>query len=119
MEEKQYPRFMVSKNVEIKMTPQMGIIECNYRHLVNAFGQPSYSKDSGDEFDGVERVAWHIQFETVLWVFKKKLWKLICPSCCVLCSRVAAYSDQVKYHIQKESESPLLTTHRPSEKGCV
>jgi hypothetical protein len=66
MEEKQYPRFMVSKNVEIKMTPQMGIIECNYRHLVNAFGQPSYSKDSGDEFDGVERVAWHIQFETVL-----------------------------------------------------
>ena len=64
MEEKQYPKFMVSKNIEIKMTPQMGIIECNYRHLINAFGQPSYSRDAGDEFDGVERVAWHIQFQT-------------------------------------------------------
>lgn len=64
MSDKQYPKFMVSKKIEIKMTPQIGIIECGYRHLINAFGQPSFSRDAGDEFDGVEKVAWHIQFES-------------------------------------------------------
>lgn len=64
MEQKQYPRFTSGKDVEIKMTPQMGIIACNYSHLVRSFGQPTYSADGGDEFDGIEKCAWHILFET-------------------------------------------------------
>lgn len=64
MENKSYPPFRTGKDVTIKMTPQMGIIECSYKHLVRTFGQPTYSRDAGDEFDGVERVSWHIQFQS-------------------------------------------------------
>lgn len=59
-----YPKYRLGKSVEVKMTPQSGIMKCNYKHLVRAFGQPTFSTESGDEFDGVEKVAWHIQFET-------------------------------------------------------
>ncbi len=59
-----YPKYRIGKDVEVKLAPQVGIMECEYRHLVKAFGNPSFSSDSGDEFDGVEKVAWHIQFET-------------------------------------------------------
>ena len=59
-----YPRYRAAKNVQIKMTPQMGIIECSHKHLIRAFGQPTFTRDAGDEFDGVERIAWHIQFES-------------------------------------------------------
>ncbi len=59
-----YPKFATGKGIEVKMTPQMGIIECQYRHLTRTFGQPTFSRDAGDEFDGVERVAWHIMFES-------------------------------------------------------
>lgn len=62
--EKKYPPFRTGKNVTIKMTPQMGIIECAYRHLIRTFGQPNFSRDAGDEFDGVERLSWHIQFQS-------------------------------------------------------
>ncbi len=64
MEDKSYPPYRTGKDVTIKMTPQMGVIECSYKHLVRTFGQPNYSRDAGDEFDGVERVSWHIQFQS-------------------------------------------------------
>lgn len=62
--ERSYPRYRTGKNIEIKMTPQLGIIECGYKHLVRTFGQPNYNRDNGDEFDGLEWCAWHIQFES-------------------------------------------------------
>ena len=58
-----YPRHRVSKNIQIKMAPQVGVMECEYRHLVRAFGNPSFSVDYGDDFDGIEKCAWHIEFE--------------------------------------------------------
>jgi len=45
------------------MAPQVGVIECEHRHLVKAFGQPSFSVANGDDFDGIETCAWHIEFE--------------------------------------------------------
>lgn len=64
MENKSYPPFRTGKNIQIKMTPQMGVIDCGYKHLIRSFGQPTFNRDSGDEFDGVEKIAWHIQFES-------------------------------------------------------
>lgn len=64
MENKSYPRYRTGKSIEIKMTPQIGSMECGYHHLVRTFGQPTFSSEAGDEFDGVEKVAWHIQFES-------------------------------------------------------
>lgn len=64
MENKKYPAYRTGKDIQVKMIPQMGIIACDHRHLVRSFGQPSFSRDAGDEFDGVERLAWHIQFES-------------------------------------------------------
>jgi hypothetical protein len=61
---KMYPRYRMGKNIQVKMTPQMAIMECGYNHIVRAFGQPTFSIDGGDEFDGIEHYAWHIQFET-------------------------------------------------------
>lgn len=60
----EYPKHRLGKNIEVKMAPQVGIMSCEYRHLLKAFGQPTFSTESGDDFDGVEKVAWHIQFET-------------------------------------------------------
>ncbi len=58
-----YPKHRTSKDIEVKMAPQIGVMECEYRHLVRAFGNPNLSTDFGDDFDGVEKCAWHIQFE--------------------------------------------------------
>jgi hypothetical protein len=58
-----FPRHRVSKNIQVKMTPQVGVMECEYRHLVRAFGNPSFSINYGDDFDGIEKCAWHIEFE--------------------------------------------------------
>ena len=60
----EYPKHRLGKTIEVKMAPQVGIMSCQYRHILKAFGQPTFSTESGDEFDGVEKVAWHIQFET-------------------------------------------------------
>lgn len=59
-----YPRYRMGKDIVIKMTPQHIVMECGYNHLIRAFGQPTFSHDAGDEFDGIEHYAWHIQFET-------------------------------------------------------
>ena len=59
-----YPKFRMGKDIVVKMTPQVGVMECAYKHLVKAFGNPNLSTEYGDEFDGVEKVAWHIQFQT-------------------------------------------------------
>jgi hypothetical protein len=62
--EKSYPAYRTGKNIQIKMAQQMGIIECNFNHLLRTFGRPNYNRDNGDEFDGLEWCAWHIQFES-------------------------------------------------------
>lgn len=59
-----YPRHRVSKDVQVRMAPQIGVIECQHRHLIKAFGQPSFSIVNGDDFDGIETCAWHIEFES-------------------------------------------------------
>jgi hypothetical protein len=59
-----YPKHRMGKNVVVHLAPQVGVMDCKYRHLIRAFGQPTFSVDSGDDFDGVEKFAWHIQFES-------------------------------------------------------
>ena len=59
-----YPKHRMGKGIVIKLAPQVGVMNCAYRHLVKAFGNPNFSVDNGDEFDGVENVAWHIEFES-------------------------------------------------------
>lgn len=61
---KKYPAYRMGKDIEVKMTPQIAVMECGYNHIVKAFGQPTFSHDAGDDFDGIEHYAWHIQFET-------------------------------------------------------
>lgn len=63
-EEKQYPRYRNSKELELRFTPQIGIMECEYRHLISAFGQPTFSADNNDTFEGTEQCSWQIQFES-------------------------------------------------------
>lgn len=58
-----YPKHRVSKNVSVKLAPQIGVIGCEYRHILKAFGQPTFCTDYGDEFDGIEKCAWTIEFE--------------------------------------------------------
>jgi hypothetical protein len=64
MENKQYPKYRTSKELHFKFTPQLAVMQCSYSHIVNAFGQPTFSSGNNDNFDGTEQCAWHIQFET-------------------------------------------------------
>lgn len=64
MLDKQYPKFRNTKQVELRFSPQIGIMECGYSHIVRAFGQPTFSAGNNDVFDGTEQCAWIIQFET-------------------------------------------------------
>ena len=59
-----YPRHRIGKDVIVRLAPQVGVMKCDYKHLVRAFGNPNFSVDYGDDFDGVEKCAWHIEFET-------------------------------------------------------
>lgn len=59
-----YPKHRMGKDIPVRLAPQVGVMQCNYVHLVRAFGNPNFSIDYGDEFDGVEKCAWHIQFES-------------------------------------------------------
>jgi len=59
-----YPKYRTSKSIQVKLAPQVAVMGCEYKHLVRAFGNPNLAADYGDEFDGVEKCAWHIQFET-------------------------------------------------------
>ena len=59
-----YPKHRMGKNITVKMAAQVGVMECEYKHIIKAFGQPTFSSDAGDEFDGIEKLAWHIEFET-------------------------------------------------------
>ena len=60
---KEYPRYRTSKDLNLKFTPQISVMECAFRHIVKAFGQPTFSTDNNDQFEGTEQCAWHIQFE--------------------------------------------------------
>ncbi len=62
--EKQYPRYRNSKDLDLRFTPQISVMDCAYRHIVNAFGQPTFSSDNNDTFEGTEQCSWQIQFET-------------------------------------------------------
>jgi hypothetical protein len=59
-----YPKHRLGKDIVVRLAPQVGVMECEFRHLLRAFGQPTFSTESGDDFDGVEKVAWHVEFET-------------------------------------------------------
>ena len=63
MSERQYPKFRTSKNIEMKFVPQVGVMSCEYRHILNTFGQPTFSSDNNDTFEGTEQCAWNIQFQ--------------------------------------------------------
>ena len=60
----QYPKYRVGKDIQIKLAPQVGVMSCDFKHLTRTFGNPLFSTDYGDDFDGVEKCAWHIQFQT-------------------------------------------------------
>lgn len=62
MNEKSYPMFRTSRDIETRFAPQLGIMSCGYNHLVRAFGQPTFSVENNDTFEGTEQCAWHIQF---------------------------------------------------------
>jgi hypothetical protein len=64
MSDRQYPKFRTSKDIQMKFVPQVGVMSCEYRHIVNTFGQPTFSSDNNDTFEGTEQCVWHIQFET-------------------------------------------------------
>lgn len=68
MENKPYPMFRTSKDIDIRFAPQVGIMSCGYGHLVRAFGQPTFSIENNDIFEGTEQCAWNIQFENGLAV---------------------------------------------------
>ena len=63
MNDRTHPMFRTSKNLDIRFAPQMGIISCDYQHLVRAFGQPTFSTDNNDTFEGTEQCAWNIEFQ--------------------------------------------------------
>jgi len=63
MSEKKYPPFRTSKEIDVRFAPQLGIISCGYHHLVRTFGQPTFSADNNDTFEGTEQCAWNIQFQ--------------------------------------------------------
>lgn len=60
----QYPKYRVGKDIQIKLAPQVGVMSCDFKHLTRTFGNPLFSTDYGDDFDGVEKCSWHIQFQT-------------------------------------------------------
>lgn len=61
--EKNYPRFRTSRELDVRFAPQLGIMQCGYNHIVRAFGQPTFSVENNDTFEGTEQCAWHIEFE--------------------------------------------------------
>lgn len=63
MNEKNYPAYRNTKEVDVRFAPQLGTISCGYHHLVRAFGQPTFSTDNNDTFEGTEQCAWNIQFQ--------------------------------------------------------
>jgi hypothetical protein len=63
MSEKTYPPFRTSKEIDVRFAPQLGIISCGYNHLVRTFGQPTFSTDNNDTFEGTEQCSWNVQFQ--------------------------------------------------------
>jgi hypothetical protein len=63
MADRQYPAFRTTKAVDVRFAPQIGTLSCGYHHIVRAFGQPTFSVDNNDTFEGTEQCAWQIQFQ--------------------------------------------------------
>lgn len=64
MENRKYPKYRTTKNLDLKFSPQIAVMECGYNHIVRTFGQPTFSANNNDTFDGTEQCAWVVQFET-------------------------------------------------------
>lgn len=64
MAEPTYPAFRTGKDVEARFAPNVGVLSCNFNHILRAFGRPNFSVDNNDSFEGTEQCAWHIQFQT-------------------------------------------------------
>lgn len=64
MTELTYPLFRTGKDIEVKFAPNIGVLSCNYNHILRAFGRPTFSIENNDSFDGTETVSWHIQFQS-------------------------------------------------------
>jgi hypothetical protein len=62
--EKNYPKFRTNKEIQMKFAPQVAVMSCGYNHIVNTFGQPTFSSNNNDTFEGTEQCSWLIQFET-------------------------------------------------------
>lgn len=63
MSDKLYPPFRTSRDIDVRFAPQVGIIGCTYQHLVRTFGQPTFSTENNDTFEGTEQCSWHVQFQ--------------------------------------------------------
>lgn len=61
--ERNYPKFRNTREAENRFAPQVGVMECGYHHLVRTFGQPTFSAENNDTFEGTEQCSWQIQFE--------------------------------------------------------
>lgn len=64
MSTENYPKYRVSKDIEVKFAPPQGKINCSFHQIVRAFGRPPLSVDNNDSFEGTEQCQWNIQFET-------------------------------------------------------
>lgn len=64
MSDRRYPKFRNTKEIEVRFSPQIAVMECGYNHIVKTFGQPTFSSGNNDVFEGTEQCAWQIQFET-------------------------------------------------------
>jgi hypothetical protein len=63
MTDRQYPAFRTTKELDVRFAPQIGTISCGYHHIVRTFGQPTFSIENNDTFEGTEQCSWQIQFQ--------------------------------------------------------
>jgi hypothetical protein len=63
MSDKNYPPYRTTKEIDVRFAPQLGVIACSYQHLVRTFGQPTFSTENNDTFEGTEQCAWQVQFQ--------------------------------------------------------
>jgi hypothetical protein len=63
MNEKTYPPYRNTKNIDVRFASHLGNISCGYQHLVRAFGIPTFSVDNNDTFEGTEQCLWQIEFQ--------------------------------------------------------
>lgn len=60
----EFPKFRLGKDIESRYAPLVGTLACSFKQMSRAFGRPTFSAENNDFFDGSEKCAWHIEFET-------------------------------------------------------